>query len=80
MHGIYSVPVEETRFENFCGGNLGGEHETCVEIATIPGFAAGFAVRDSKPEGAGHELRFTADELDTFALGWAKRQGLTLGA
>ncbi|WP_307715447.1 DUF397 domain-containing protein [Streptomyces sp. V4I23] len=49
----------------------------CVDFAAIPGAADSFIVRDSKPEGAGKELRYTGSELDDFALGWVKRRGLT---
>ncbi|MFI1865723.1 DUF397 domain-containing protein [Streptomyces jumonjinensis] len=77
MNDLYDLPFPDAQFERFCGGNLGGEHEACVEVSAIPGTAGGFVVRDSKPEGSGRELRFNADELDAFALGWAKRQGLT---
>ncbi|WP_371777777.1 hypothetical protein [Streptomyces sp. NBC_01438] len=44
----------------------------------MPGSATAFAVRDSKPEGVGLELRFTEKELNDFALGWVKKQGLPL--
>ncbi|MFJ5227607.1 DUF397 domain-containing protein [Streptomyces sp. NPDC088400] len=77
MSALYSFPTEKAEFENFCGGNLGGEHESCVEVGVIPGTPF-YALRDSKPEGADKELRFTKAELDDFALGWARKQGLTL--
>jgi hypothetical protein len=63
-------------FENYCGGNQGGEHETCVEVGALTGSGTAFALRDSKPGGNGRELRFTAAELDDFALGWARRRAL----
>ncbi|WP_329385788.1 DUF397 domain-containing protein [Streptomyces sp. NBC_01716] len=75
---IYNLPAKEAEFENFCGGNLGGEHESCVEVAAIPGAAPSYVLHDSKPEGAGRELRFTEKELDEFAVGWVRKQGLTL--
>ncbi|WP_406014760.1 DUF397 domain-containing protein [Streptomyces sp. NBC_00984] len=75
---LYSLPTEGVLFENFCGGNLGGEHESCVEVGVIPGSTSAFTLRDNKPEGAGIELRFTKAELDDFAVGWAKKQGLAL--
>ncbi|MEU8624942.1 DUF397 domain-containing protein [Streptomyces sp. NPDC048669] len=78
MKDLYSLTAEGTEFENFCGGNLGGEHETCVEVGAIPGSATAFAVRDNKPAGAGIELRFTDAELNDFAVGWVKKQGLAL--
>lgn len=76
--GLYSLPTDGAEFTRFCGGNLQSEHESCVDVAELPGTTEAFAIRDSKPEGAGRELRFTADEMDTFALGWAKKRGLTL--
>ncbi|MDT0341581.1 DUF397 domain-containing protein [Streptomyces litchfieldiae] len=75
---LYDLPIEGADFTNFCGGNLSGEHESCVEVARIPGEAAAFAIRDSKPEGAGRELRFTGAELDEFVIGYATRRGLKL--
>ncbi|MGW2478656.1 DUF397 domain-containing protein [Streptomyces sp. NPDC001571] len=74
-NGIYSLPVTEGTFENFCGGNLQGEHEACVEISDLGSGA--FAVRGSKPEDSGRELRFTTAELDDFAQGWIAKRGLT---
>ncbi|MFC9244459.1 DUF397 domain-containing protein [Streptomyces sp. NPDC057136] len=78
MKDLYTLPTDGTEFENFCGGNLGGEHESCVEVGAIPGSATAFALRDNKPQGAGLELRFTEAELNDFALGWVKKQGLAL--
>ncbi|MCX3058566.1 DUF397 domain-containing protein [Streptomyces sp. GXMU-J5] len=75
MSNLYSLPVDETTFENFCGGNLQSEHESCVEIGAIG--ETGYILRDSKPEGAGRELRFTEAEMDDFVVGYAKRRGLT---
>ncbi|MFG2624788.1 DUF397 domain-containing protein [Streptomyces sp. NPDC048473] len=76
---LYSLPVPEAvAFDRYCGGNLGGSNETCVDFAAIPGADSSFAIRDSKPEGTGRELRFTAAELDTFATGWLKRRGLAV--
>ncbi|MFJ3533428.1 MULTISPECIES: DUF397 domain-containing protein [unclassified Streptomyces] len=78
MIDLYGLTAEGTTFENFCGGNLNGEHESCVEVGAISGSGTAFAVRDNKPEGAGLELRFTEAELNDFALGWVKKQGLPL--
>ncbi|MET8935538.1 hypothetical protein ABZX28_00770 [Streptomyces rubiginosohelvolus] len=49
-----------------------------MSLAAIPGSEASFVIRDSKPEGAGKELRFTGSELDDFAAGWVRTRGLTL--
>lgn len=76
---LYSLPApDDASFERYCGGNLGGSNETCVDFAAIPGAESSFVVRDSKPEGAGKELRFTEAELDTFASEWVKKRGLTV--
>ena len=65
---LYQMPSSGAKYTRFCGGNLQSEHESCVEIALIPGSASAFIVRDAKAEGLGRELRFTAQELDNFAL------------
>ncbi|WP_369184743.1 DUF397 domain-containing protein [Streptomyces sp. Y1] len=75
---LYALPIEGARFERQCGGNLGSENESCVDLARIPGVVDGFVLRDTKPEGGGRELRFDAAELDAFALGWASTRGLTV--
>ncbi|MFI5523837.1 DUF397 domain-containing protein [Streptomyces platensis] len=79
VQNLYSFPaIDDGAFENFCGGNLSGEHESCLDVAAIPGAEESFALRDSKPEGAGQELRTTATEVDDFVIGWAKKRGLAL--
>ncbi|MEV7893458.1 MULTISPECIES: DUF397 domain-containing protein [Streptomyces] len=76
---LYALPIPAAdAFATYCGGNAGGSNETCVSLAAIPGAEASFVIRDSKPEGAGKELRFTAAELDDFAAGWVRTRGLTL--
>jgi hypothetical protein len=69
------MPSSGAVFTRFCGGNLQSDQESCVEIAEIPGTSA-FIVRDSKAEGSGRELRFTVQELDSFARGYAAQRGL----
>ncbi|MFJ8671721.1 DUF397 domain-containing protein [Streptomyces sp. NPDC093589] len=77
VQNLYTLPtVDDGAFENFCGGNLNGEHESCIDVAAIPGAEGSFALRDSKPEGVGQELRATASEVDDFVIGWAKKRGL----
>jgi hypothetical protein len=75
---LYQMPSSGAKYTRFCGGNLQSEHESCAEIALIPGSASAFIVRDAKAEGLGRELRFTAQELDNFALGYAAQRGLPL--
>jgi hypothetical protein len=75
---LYQMPSSGANFTRYCGGNLQSENESCVEMAAIPGSAGGFIIRDSKTEGSGRELRFTAQELDTFVRGYAAQRRLTL--
>ncbi|MGW3336246.1 DUF397 domain-containing protein [Streptomyces sp. NPDC001009] len=76
--GLYSLPTEGAEVRQFCGGNQGGDNEQCVQFAQIPGAESAFVLTDSKPEGAGQEVRYSAAELDAFALGWAAERGLKL--
>ncbi|MFD7902126.1 DUF397 domain-containing protein [Kitasatospora sp. NPDC057904] len=61
-----------------CGGNLDSEAESCVSVAPLTGVADAFALGDTKPEGAGLQLRYTGTELDTFVVQWAQSRGLTI--
>ena len=74
---LYELPIDGAEFTTYCGGNLGGDNETCAEVAPIPGVADAFVVRDNKPGETGAELRLTGSELDNLALGWARDRGLT---
>ncbi|MER6525337.1 DUF397 domain-containing protein [Streptomyces sp. NPDC001508] len=75
---LYELPAAaDAPARTWCGGNLGGDNETCVTTTQLAGTDA-FAVTDSKPEGSGRELRMTGSELDTFAVHWARARGLTL--
>ncbi|MDT9695380.1 DUF397 domain-containing protein [Streptomyces sp. P17] len=74
---LYELPVADGSAKKWCGGNLGGDNETCVVTTAIPG-TDGYVVTDSKPEGAGHRLCMTTDELDSFAIEWASSRGLAL--
>ncbi|MEV5047322.1 DUF397 domain-containing protein [Streptomyces griseoincarnatus] len=62
---LYSLPLDGAEYGRMCGGNQGGDHEQCVEIAAIPGAEDAYALRDSKNPAAG-ELRFTGAELRAF--------------
>jgi hypothetical protein len=74
---LYALPAAaDAPAKKWCGGNLGGDNETCVTTVPLVGVDA-FAVGDSKPEGAGRELRMTGAELDSFALRWVKSRGLS---
>lgn len=63
--------------KKWCGGNLGGDNETCATTKTIPG-ADAVVLGDSKPEGAGHFVCLTTAEMDSLATEWAKHRGLTV--
>lgn len=78
MSNLYELPLDGATFVRQCGGNLDSDNESCIDLAEIPGTNDGFALRDSKPEGAGHELRMTGNELNAFALNWVKSRGLTV--
>lgn len=74
---LYELPAgADAPAKKWCGGNLGGDNETCVTTVPLGGLDA-FIVGDSKPEGAGNQLRMTGAELDSFALSWLKSRGLT---
>ncbi|WP_406168849.1 DUF397 domain-containing protein [Streptomyces sp. NBC_00996] len=72
LHAVADAPAKK-----WCGGNLGGDNETCVTTTPLVGLDA-FAVADSKPEGDGRELRMSGAELDTFAVNWVRTRGLAL--
>ncbi|MFE9923256.1 DUF397 domain-containing protein [Streptomyces sp. NPDC005774] len=75
---LYELPAAvDAPARKWCGGNLGGDNETCMTTAPLTGMDA-FVVGDSKPEGAGHQLRMTGAELDAFALEWARSRSLAL--
>jgi hypothetical protein len=74
---LYELPIAGAQSTTRCGGNLTSDNESCVGVAEIPG-GAGYLLTDTKPEGAGHTgLRFTAEELDAFAVGWVAQRNLT---
>ncbi|MEU6318115.1 DUF397 domain-containing protein [Streptomyces sp. NPDC047009] len=75
---LYELPAAaDAPAKKWCGGNLGGDNETCVTTRPLASVDA-FVVGDSKPEGAGRELRMSGPELDTFALNWARSRSLAL--
>lgn len=75
---LYAMQANDAEFTTFCGGNAGGENETCLSLAAIPGAQDAFILRDTKPEGAGAELRVTGEELRRFLLGAASVVGADL--
>jgi hypothetical protein len=60
-------------FAALCGGGTDndGNMESCITVAELHG--GGDALGDSKPEGAGRELRMSAAEITTFARAWMAR-------
>ncbi|MFI1728164.1 DUF397 domain-containing protein [Streptomyces acidicola] len=76
---LYELPAatDETP-RNWCGGNLGGDNETCMTTVPLAGAVDAFVVGDSKPEGRSYELRMTGAELDAFAIEWARSRNLAL--
>ncbi|MDH6627998.1 hypothetical protein M2271_005828 [Streptomyces sp. LBL] len=75
---LYELPTDGAEFTAYCGGNLGGENETCMEVAALPGMVDAFVIRDNKSEATGGDLRFTGSEMDTWAVKWAGERGLTV--
>ncbi|MER8044361.1 DUF397 domain-containing protein [Streptomyces sp. NPDC094032] len=62
-------------FAALCGGGTDndGNMESCITLAELRG--GGYALGDSKPEGAGRELRMSAAEITAFARSWIDRIG-----
>ncbi|MFJ4964406.1 DUF397 domain-containing protein [Streptomyces sp. NPDC088729] len=60
-------------FAALCGGgtDTSGNMESCITLAELQG--GGYALGDNKPEGAGRELRMSADEITAFAQAWINR-------
>lgn len=77
QRNLYALPTEGVKPQSYCGGNLTGDNESCLAFAEIPGAPGAFVLTDTKPQGAGREIRVTADELDSFATGWIAQRGLT---
>lgn len=61
-------------FAALCGGGTDndGSMESCISVAELQG--GGYALGDTKPEGAGRELRMTKDEITAFAAKWMEMQ------
>ncbi|MEV7278125.1 DUF397 domain-containing protein [Streptomyces sp. NPDC093111] len=56
-------------FAALCGGAGGTSNaESCLTLAELTG--GGYALGDSKPEGAGRQLRMSEAEITTFATEW----------
>lgn len=63
---LYEKPIVGP-FKALCGGGTDndGSMEDCVTIAPLEG--GGYALGDTKEEGAGRQLRMTREELLAFA-------------
>jgi hypothetical protein len=66
IQNLYDVDLTGVPATTPCSGNDGVEGESCVVSREIPGVPGALAISDSKNSDAG-ELRFTADELTSFA-------------
>ncbi|MFF4168640.1 DUF397 domain-containing protein [Streptomyces sp. NPDC001744] len=56
-------------FAALCGGAGGTSNaESCLTLAELAG--GGYALGDSKPEGAGRQLRMSEAEITAFAEAW----------
>ncbi|WP_432114958.1 DUF397 domain-containing protein [Streptomyces sp. S1] len=72
MSDLYEREVSG-EFAALCGGGTDndGNMESCITLAELHG--GGYALGDSKPGGAGRELRMSAEEITAFARGWIAR-------
>jgi hypothetical protein len=75
VDALYGRPVAGD-YSKFCGGNSGNDVESCMQIAELVG--GGYSLTDSKPEGAGRQLRMTEEEIVVFARGFLNERGLSL--
>jgi hypothetical protein len=76
---LYDLPAAaDAPTKKWCGGNLGGDNETCVTTVPLAGVDDAYAVGDSKPASQGSQLHMTGAELDTFAVNWVRSRGLAL--
>nr|WP_202447110.1 DUF397 domain-containing protein [Streptomyces sp. SID5468] len=66
---MYDRPIAGP-FAALCGGGDNGDEsmESCISVAELHG--GGYALRDTKPEGKGHELRMSKTEITAFARTW----------
>jgi hypothetical protein len=57
-------------FAALCGGGQDndGSMESCISVAELAG--GGYALGDTKPEGAGREIRMSREEITAFAKEW----------
>ncbi|WP_327068692.1 DUF397 domain-containing protein [Kitasatospora sp. NBC_01302] len=57
-------------FAALCGGGTDndGSMESCISVAELAG--GGYALGDTKPEGAGRQLRMSREEITSFAEAW----------
>ncbi|MFJ3904234.1 DUF397 domain-containing protein [Streptomyces sp. NPDC090025] len=72
MSDLYAREVSG-QLAALCGGGTDndGSMESCITLAELRG--GGYALGDSKPEGAGRELRMSAAEITAFARSWLAR-------
>lgn len=77
MSDLYALDTEPSFIP--CGGNSDddGTEESCVEVAPLVGGGGAVELRDTKRRDR-PGLRYTPDELDTFALAWIRDRQLTM--
>ena len=73
---LYDLPADGTQFTTYCGGNLTGDNESCIEVGALTGADDAYVLQDNKPGGPGTQLRFTGEELDSFARSWVEKRNL----
>ncbi|MEV6209812.1 DUF397 domain-containing protein [Kitasatospora sp. NPDC051914] len=75
--GIYELQADpNAQSTAYCGGAC---TDGCMEVTALVENA--FAVTDNKLTRVGQtspEIRMSGDELDTFAVQWARERGLSL--
>ncbi len=81
MASLYDLPLEGVTFVRPCGCNQGSDDsDTCILVGELPGAEVTAFALTTTTDPDREPIRATEEELDAFALGWARRRGLTLPA
>ncbi|MER8067478.1 DUF397 domain-containing protein [Streptomyces sp. NPDC094034] len=77
---LYALSTRGATFTPMCGGNGGDadNDESCLTLAEIPGALDAYALGDTKNADVEGAIRMSGEELDTFAVQWARLRGLVL--
>ncbi|MFJ7267234.1 DUF397 domain-containing protein [Streptomyces sp. NPDC099050] len=71
---LYEKAIEGPFIALCSGGDNGSDSmESCITVSDLVG--GGYALRDSKPEGQGQELRMSRAEITGFAREWLAKNG-----